>query len=302
MPQDPNDKKNVSGAQFVQPPESFAVRSATSRFSFATDDVTPPGWCYVGVDDQLELGFILDVNASNLICNVRILRDDGVIVPLVFAPGVPAARTIQTTRVQLVEGYLLSCTIMSATASNQSSINFGWAALIRPPNTIGSQYELLCSGNLFANIPIGFPESAPRLPTDGMGQPRLAQSAIPAAGADFVFTVPANTRMRIISLDATLTTSAAVANRNPALIVDDGANVVGEINAGVNQAASLAQEYTWGDTLPFSALFGGNLTAPLPSNLILPGGWRVRSETTAIDVADQWTNANIHVIEWLDVG
>jgi hypothetical protein len=302
MPQDANDKKNISGGLIAQPPESFAVRSGTACTGFNFEDAPPPGACYVGVDDQLELGYIFDINNNSVVCNVRILTPDGLIIPLKFAPPVPLVRTVQSNRFQLVEGYILSCSLMSAFPSNSGNIPYAWAAIVRPPNSLLDQYEVLAAGYLSAVWPIGYPGSVPQKPTDGPGQPRSVLVGNPAAGADFLFTVPASTRMRITSLDAVFTTSAAVANRNPSLIIDDGANVLAEINVGINQAASLTQEYTWGDSLPLTALFNNNVMAPLPSQIVLPANFRVRSETTLIDVADQWSSIALLVHEWLDFG
>lgn len=299
---DRNDKKNVSGAQFAQPSEEFAVRSATSRFQFRTEDVQPPGYCYVGVDDQLELTQVLLVNNNNVICNVRILRDDGEIIPLVFALTAGAAGAVTQQRFQLVEGYLLSCSLVASFGLNTGNILWASAALIRPPNTALAQYELLASGYPSNNTPIGFPNSVPQRPTDGPGQPRSVTITTPGAGADFLFTIPTSARMRIVSLNAVLTTSAAVANRDVSLVIDDGANVVAELNSGANQLASLTQEYTWGDSLPLASVFNGNQMIPLPSQLILPPAFRIRSETTAIDVADQWSSIFMLVHEWVDIG
>jgi hypothetical protein len=299
---DRNDKRNISGGLISQPAEEFAVRSASHTIKFRNCEVQPPGWCYVGVDDQLQVTFAFDVNNNGVICNLRILRPDGVIVPLTFTAPQGAARTVTTSRFQLIEGFLLSCTLMSTQAAGPGSIPWGAAALIRPPNSAASQYELLASGYLSNVFPIGFPNSVPQRPTDGAGQPRSIQVGNPAAGADWVFTVPGLSRARVISISATLATAVTVATRFAELVIDDGANVLAEIPAPASQLASLTNDYTWADSAPEFAAIDAVVLAPLPANLILPSPFRIRSETTAIQGTDQWSNIWLHVIEWLDVG
>src|SRR6266403_789995 len=271
-----NDVKNMSGAQFPQPAEDFAVKSATTAFKFLREDVPPPFPCYVGVDDQLLLTFCFDNNGNSLICNVRILRDDGKSIPIVsLLPPTPTA------------------TGSPADAS---------AALIRPPNTAAAQYETLCAGYVNSVIAISYPQTPPQRPTDGAGIIRSIAITTPAAGADFTFTVNTLTRLRIISISATLTTAVAVANRNVELVIDDGANVVAEIDSGFSQLASLVNDYTWMDSGPIGAAFDNVVVLPLPANLSLPAGFRISSETTGIQAADQWSAIRMLVSEWLDLG
>jgi len=297
-----NDVKNMSGAQFPQPAEDFAVKSATTAFKFLREDVPPPFPCYVGVDDQLLLTFCFDNNGNSLICNVRILRDDGKIIPIVFIVPIPAARTVVTQRFQLVEGFLLSVSLLTPNPTATGSPAYASAALIRPPNTAAAQYETLCAGYVNSVIAISYPQTPPQRPTDGAGIIRSFAITPPAAGADFTFTVNTLTRLRIISISATLTTAVAVANRNVELVIDDGANVVAEIDSGFSQLASLVNDYTWMDSGPIGAAFDNVVVLPLPANLILPAGFRISSETTGIQAADQWSAIRMLVSEWLDLG
>lgn len=297
-----NDVKNVSGAQFPQPPEEFAVRSATSAYKFLTEGVPPPFPCYVGVDDRLLLSYVWDNGGNSMNCNVRILRPDGEIIPLVFVLSSANARTVNQQSFQLVEGFLLSVALIAQQSVNANSVAYGWASLIRPPNTTLTQYETLCAGYLSANVPVTYPTQPLQRHADSTGIIRSIQITTPGAGADFTFTIPALSRYRIISLSATFTTAVAVANRNVELVIDDGANVVAEITSGFSQLASLVDDYTWMDSGPSGALFDNVVVLPLPANLILSTGFRIRSETTAIQGADQWSAIQMLVSEWLDLG
>ena len=284
-----NDVKNVSGAQFPQPPEDFAVRSATSALKFLTQGVPPPFPCYVGVDDRLLLSGVFDNNGNTIFCNMRILRPDGEIIPLTFAFQLLAVRALNQQSFQLIEGFILSCSLVALSSTGTSNQTFAWASIIRPPNTTAAQHEVLCGGYLNQTFPMSYPTQPLQRPTDGAGQIRSIAITTPAAGADFTFPIPALSRYRIISLSATLTTAVAVANRNVELVIDDGANVVAEIDSGFSQIASLVNDYTWMDSGPIGAAFDNVVVLPLPANLILPAGFRISSETTGIQGADQWS-------------
>src|SRR4051794_36291420 len=65
----------------------------------------------------------------------------------------------------------------------------------------------------------------------------------PAAGAEILVTVPAGKWWLLRALRFTLVTSATVANRRPALTIDDGATEWWRWRAGVDQAASLTRLY-----------------------------------------------------------
>lgn len=302
---DTNDKRNQSGGMFGRVQDEFAVRSATAITGFNFEDAPPPGWCYIGVDDKLLLWIQFQFNIITAICNVRILRPDGIIVPLVFTLNGPTSRVVFSQSFQLLEGFLLSCTITANGAVSNSNLAFATASIIRPPNGITQQYEVLCSGYLNGQNALTFPGGVPARPSDGPGQPHVGGSlgvGAPAAGADIVFTMPAGARGRIVSISALLTTAVAVANRLPSLIVDDGATAYAVIPSGNTQAASLVQQYTWADSCPQVALFDSKVIAPLPSNLVLPPGHRIRTSTTGIQAADQWSAINLMGHEWVDVG
>jgi hypothetical protein len=297
-----NDPKNVSGAQFQMPADQFKVRSASAGLQFATQELQPGIGCYIGVDDRLMVSFMFDLNNNQPVVNVRVLRDDGTIIPFTFTPPVTAARTLQQTIFNLCEGFILSCSIMAISPTNAANIAWGSCAIVRAPGTTLSQYELLCAGYLSNVFPVGYPLSVPQRSIEGPGQPRSFAITTPGAGADWSFTVPAGMRLRVIAISGTLVTAVAVANRNVDLVLDDGVTVYAEIPSGASQIASLTNDYSWIDSGPPGTIFDNQVVLPLPANYIVPPNHRIRSETTGIQGADQWSNLNMLAIEWLEVG
>lgn len=120
--------------------------------------------------------------------------------------------------------------------------------------------------------------------------------ASPVAGAEFVVSPRAGEDWRIIGIRATLTTSAAVANRVPELVWDDQTTIGAGVAAMTTQPASVAVTYNF--AVMSSAFSTGALATGAKANvglpeLILPTGYRARSITSLIDVADQWSNISV---------
>lgn len=297
-----NDPKNISGAQFPQPAEAFSVRSATSRLKFLTENIPPPGNCYVGVDDRLMVWGLAVFNVNTVAVNVRILRDDGEIIAIAFRVVITPTQTIASQTFQLVEGFILSASIVSESASAGVNQAFAGIAIIRPPNTALAQYELLTSGYVNSQWPISYPSYPPQRPTDGPGIPQSVVIGSPAAGTDWALTISTSRRQRVIAASGLLTSAVAVANRIPSLFIDDGANVYCVSPSGNTQVASTAVQYTWADSTPLVAVTDAKVIAPMPSNLILPVAHRIRVVTTGLQAADQWSNVTLLTNTWADFG
>lgn len=118
----------------------------------------------------------------------------------------------------------------------------------------------------------------------------------PAAGAQWSVTVPGDQAWRVLSVAALLTTSAVAGNRSAALLADDQQSVFMGADSDVAIAANLAVTISWalGLITSTSIVTGGVASAGLP-DLVLPPGYRLRSATTAFDVADQWSSIAIAV-------
>jgi hypothetical protein len=149
--------------------------------------------------------------------------------------------------------------------------------------------RVLISGYPGSTFRIGFPDCPPASPLDGRGWVVAVLVANPAAGADWVQTVPAGEQWIIRSVRAQLVTSAAAANRVPQLEVTDGAgHIVTLIPTTANQAASLTVGYNW---FPEAQLinFNGQVLLPFPLEVRAQPGFTIQSVTTAIQAADQWS-------------
>lgn len=116
--------------------------------------------------------------------------------------------------------------------------------------------------------------------------------ADPAANAEFVLTVPAGKSWWVVSVLVTLV-QGITQTPQPILVVDDGTNSVFEsVGSTAAQAASTTCVYTWAGDIQVTGQIGTaaavHSNAPLPQNLVLPSGYRIRSTTLGIGAASDY--------------
>lgn len=123
--------------------------------------------------------------------------------------------------------------------------------------------------------------------------------ANPAVGLEWRHTAPGHGIQRIVALRAVITTSAAVANRLPALVLSDGTDDFATIPAPAAVAASLSGVVSTVPGAPSVGAAGGPLLYPSPTDgwTLLPG-WSLRTATGAIDAGDQWSAIRLWVVEY----
>lgn len=123
----------------------------------------------------------------------------------------------------------------------------------------------------------------------------------PAAGSDWSYTPQGGRWERIELVHAKLVTSAVVANRQPLFIVQDQNNAeLAALPPLVNQAATTTTRYTWWRGLGATvALLSGRTASPL-GELILRPGWKIGTNTGAIDVGDQWSEISLVVTRYTE--
>jgi hypothetical protein len=297
---DKNDKRNISGAQFTQPPEEFQVHSATSAVTFQTEDAVIPEGSYIGLDDLLlvnEADFSTTVGIN---INLRILRPDGIILPMTFKINQNQTRQFTQKTFPLVEGWLLSLDVIQALPLSSSQWTYVTVGLLRNPLGRAAQYMTLVAGYVNGNIGMSYPQSPIQRASDGAGMVVRGTVAAPAAGAELIYVVPLGARQRLISFTGTLVSAVAVANRVVALLIDDGANVLATIPSNNTQVASTTAEYTFADGATLVTAAAGNNYQATPQNMFLFPGWRVSTLTAGIQGADQWSVANLHLMEWCE--
>ncbi len=216
-------------------------------------------------------------------------------------PIVPTSdRSLNTFAQALDYGYLVSAAVIASSGAGRRGQTLAAMQLARPPKTAFAPKLFMGQDYVTGMNAVLWP--SPRVVGGIEGPGALYSIAVttPGAGADWTQTVPTGARWRIRGGTAQLVTSAAVATRQVALVIDDGVNTLFTSESASTQLAGVTQVY---DLLP-----GGTVTTlvsthqPLfqPVDLILSAGWRIRTSTGAIQAGDQWSAIRLLVEESLE--
>lgn len=119
----------------------------------------------------------------------------------------------------------------------------------------------------------------------------------PAAGAVASLAVDSSFELRIRSVVATLTTSAAAGNRFPTLRVEDpeGNTWYGVVATPAIAANGAAVEVWFSEETQHGGPDGTKLVAGATPNLWIPGGWKIEVGAVNLDVADQFSAVRLYV-------
>lgn len=281
----------------VAPPLSPADAAALRRWGAQLS----PSSVYLRIDDNLR------VTAYNALASVvlqvrsRVLSLDGQVQGSADAFTPSTARAASASVIITDEGWLLGGEVFVSGAAPLVGQTFVVVEIVRGSSGTVTPLQVIAAGYVTAKMPLVFPSSPIASALDGSGAVRSIAGTTPGAGADISETVPTGARWELLSFQATLVTSVAAANRVPQLTLDDGATVYFRLGGALNQAASLTQRRTWFPGAPAPFLDNANsVPYPIPINLRLGAGHRIRTLTTAIDAADQWSAVQYLVREWIE--
>lgn len=210
-------------------------------------------------------------------------------------------RSQNTFSVQLYYGWLVSMAIRATAGSPRRGQTLATLSLARPPATAFRPKMLLAQDYVTSQYGPLWPGGRQNLGVEGPGMLYSQVVANPAAGADWTQTVPTGARWLLHGIAATLVTAVAAGNRQPLLIIDDGTSTLVLQDTALTQAASLTNIWDWAPGTPTTGLAAGtNNVIALPFPIPLFAGWRIRTSTTAIQAADQWSGIRLLVEEWLE--
>jgi len=290
----PHEYRNRGDAQDFQ--GATMPRSA----QFANYDVEPAANLYITVEDRLRVLLFNSVAGAEVDITLRLQLPSGEVIPMQRAMLPANNRAVQTFEFDLAEGFLLDIAAVTPTASVRSGACFVVAQIIRGTGANAVPSRTLISNYVTSSNLIGWPEGPAQNPVQGNGLARSVQVANPAAGADWVTSVPAGARWLVQSVRAVLTASAAVANRIVHLVITDGGgNTLFNVAASGNQVAGQAIGWSACGGVQ-AALNDGAGLLPLPDVASYLQGWTIGTATTAKDAGDQWSAISLNVLEWIE--
>ena len=225
---------------------------------------------------------------------------DGRIVPFAERHVPNTDRTTASSTFVLGEGFLLNVQIRASAGTPRIAQCFAILEVVRGTTGAAIPLATLLQGYVTDTSRLSWPGSPIRSSIDGPGVIRSITGTDPAAGAEVSETVPTNARWQLMGLRFVLTTDATVANRQPMILFDDGVSTFASVTGNNSQAASTATSY-YGQvgTVSVGALTNG-LNFVLPYPLTLMGGFRVRTQTTAIVAGDNYGAPILLVEEWIE--
>jgi hypothetical protein len=259
------------------------------------------GSVYLTGEDQLRVTVLNAAAAVRVQLSGRLLNTSGEIVPYShdFLPSTD--RSVATMTRSIGEGWLLEASVKTIAGAPLIGQCYAILSIVR--GSTGNQVDLstLGAGYVTAVQRLAWPGAGFQSSLDGGGALRSITGAVPAAGAEVSETVPTGARWELISFAALLTTSATVSNRSANHTLDDGANIYFRADSNLAHAASIALLYVLATcfTIP-SSTNGLAYQKPLPPNIRLGAGHRIRTQTTNLQAGDQWSAVQYLVREWIE--
>lgn len=251
-------------------------------------------------EDHLRLRSLNSAAGVTLAIEGRILRSDGVL-SMLRDSHVPATDRSATTKLfRLTEGWLVDLQVRAVAGTPRRGQCFVVVELVRGFTGDVQPITTLIQGYICDTSNRAWPGSPLELSTEGPGNLRSIAGTDQAANVDISETVPTNARWRIVSIDATLVADATVANRQVAMIIDDGTTQLMRTLASVAQTASQTVVYCFAEFGVFTAVAGLIIPVPLPTGLILLQGWRITTFTVLRQAGDNWGAPRLAVEEWIE--
>lgn len=258
----------------------------------------PPIENYINQNAQLFVNVWSASAGATIVVNVKMLLPAGTIQVMSFSVVPSSDRTRNTVRFPLTEGFLLSVICGQSIAGAANRVFVG--CQLAYGSTLGAlKTRVLFQGYLLGQNVLSFPPGRDESSLDGMGAMVSVTGTTPGAGAEISETVPANVVWLLKALTFKLTAAIAVANRIPHLLLDDGVNVLLNSPAPTAIVASATGTYVVGDDSFTLAATDGVQWFQFVNGLLLWPGFRLRTLTTGIQGADQYTAPQYLVQEWI---
>lgn len=278
--------------------ELFTTR--TPAVGYAERGVPPPAPLYIGPGEHLVVDTWSSTAPAALAIVARVLTPAGQVHTSRWAHTPNTDRTRATTYHALAEGFLLSVAVDATGAACRRGHCWCQVGIQIGSGATGVCHAQLISDYVTGTARLAWPGGQLRSSVEGPGLIRSITGSDPAAGAEISETVPAGARWRLIAMRCTLTTDVTVATRQVTLLVDDGTTVCYSVGATNNHTASIVGYYNAGVVGMLASAASTQQALPLPEQLQLLAGYRLRTSTYALVAGDNWSAPQLLVEEWIE--
>jgi hypothetical protein len=279
-----------SGPFTPRPPEA----------GFGAAGIPPPAALYIGPDESLVVYTWSSAAPQALTITARVLTLAGLIQTASWTHTPNTDRSLATTRQALAEGFLLSLIVGAHASTYRRGQCWCQIDLQRGEGAAGVVVAELISDYITGTSQLSWPDGQIHQSTERPGLVRSVTGTDPAAGAEITQTVPTGARWRLLGVRAALTTDATAATRQVTLLLDDGTATLFSIPAASSQTASLTYTYNWAPSVPSTPVNALNVWGPLPGDLFLQAGYRIRTSTASFQAGDNWTAPQLLLEEWIE--
>lgn len=252
-------------------------------------------------EDDLRLTVLNSLAGVTVTLRGRVLTCQGELVPFEQRLTPTTDRQASTTLSRLAEGWLVQAHAFVSAGAPLTGQTFAMLSVVRGEGSAALDLFTLASGYITNTQRITYPAGSLQNSTEGGGAIRSITGTAPAVGAEVSEVVPIDCRWELLTFAVVLTTSAAVANRTPQLVIDDGAIVLNQTPSLFTQAASLATRHQWGAGQPYSAIVNALATpSGLPVRAVLTAGFHIKTLTNLLQAGDQYGAPQYLVREWIE--
>lgn len=279
------------------PPDNFYGLPLDKRLELSLRSPAP---FYVTGEDNIELAAGNSAAGVTLTLAGRFMQLDGQVTPFAHALIPTTNRVVTTVANALGDGWILNATVFAS--GGTPLIGQCWAR-VRVVRGFGGAMAVLgtlVSGYVTAAQSIAFPSGAARGTLDGPGVIRSVAGTNPAPGLEISETVPSGARWRLLALQVLFTADATVANRNPTVVIDDGATILFTSDAAASIVASQQWRLVAACGLQRAPAVSTTFFWGLGATMILLAGWRLRTVTTGLQAGDDFAAPQLLVEEWIE--
>lgn len=255
---------------------------------------------YLTDDDHLRLRVRNSAAGVTVAIEGRYALPDGTVIPFgdVIVPATDRSASMKLIR--MTKGLLLTVSVRASAGAPRRGQTFVTVELVRGFTGDVQPLGVLIQGYVSDTTRRQWPGSLLEDSTDGRGVVRNVAGADPAAAAEATITVPTAARWRLIAFTVTLVTDANAANREPILVIDDGATVAAAASPAAVQAASLTRRHTFGPASVVNAAGALAQQGATPHDVLLPAGYRLSTVTANLQAGDNYGVPQAFVEEWIE--
>lgn len=225
------------------------------KYTFAVDDIQPPALFYVRPGDRLLITSRCNLASVILFIHGTMIGPDGRIHEISERQETASDLSLTSNRYPIGEGMLTHLTITTTQTALLRGQCFITAQLVRGLAGEATSYASLISSYVTYDTPATYPPSRIQFSTEGPGNFQTVIQAAPTLPPDEVtYTVPANTRLRLLSMVITVITPAGGGNRYIQIAVVRASSTTYQYITRTAQAGGLTFIIVFSPTMATEAL------------------------------------------------